>query len=78
MKLEELNLLNEDVYILWDDGSLLAIKSKLKHIISTIDDITAVSFDTWLFHPSMRISIEFYHENEITLVLKITRLIVAN
>lgn len=56
-------------YILWNDASLPAIEAKLEQIIKVIDDVTAVSFDTWIFSPQLGYVIEFYHEGEITLGL---------
>jgi hypothetical protein len=54
-------------YILWNDGSLPAIEAKLEQIVRVIDNVTSVSFDTWIFSPELGYVIEFYHEGEITL-----------
>jgi hypothetical protein len=59
--------LDKHPYILWDDASLPTIKVKLEQILNAIDDVTAVSFDTWIFSPELRYAIEFYHEGEITI-----------
>ncbi|HMM19086.1 MAG TPA: hypothetical protein PKA10_00010 [Selenomonadales bacterium] len=53
-------------YILWDEASLPALKTNLEKISQVIDDVIAVSFDTWIFCPSAQFVIEFYHEGEIT------------
>ncbi len=55
------------IYILWDEGSLPVIKADVNSILASIDDVTAVSFDTWLYAPSIGYVIEFYHEGQITL-----------
>lgn len=55
------------VYIIWDEASLPVIKSDFNTIVSHLDDVTAVSFDTWLYCPSEGWVLEFYHDGEITL-----------
>ena len=57
----------EDVYILWSDANLPSIKTNLSNILNSIDDVTAVTFDTWLYNPNNKCVIEFYHEGEITI-----------
>ncbi len=57
----------EDVYVLWDEASLPAIKTKLNNVLSVIDDVTAVSFDTWICPSNWEYVIELYHENEINI-----------
>lgn len=57
----------EPIYIVWDDAGIPLIKSKLEPIIKNIDDVTAVSFDTWLYCPSEGWIVEFHHDGEITL-----------
>lgn len=59
---EDLDL---EVYIIWDEISLPAVNANLKKIIDAVDDVTAVSFNTWIFCPASNYVIEFYHENEI-------------
>ncbi|NJM23482.1 MAG: hypothetical protein HC907_35050 [Richelia sp. SM1_7_0] len=59
--------LDKHFYILWDNASLPTIKVKLEQILNAIDDVTAVSFDTWIFSPELGYVIEFYHEGEITI-----------
>lgn len=48
----DINLdLNSSCFIIWNDDSLPVLESKLKDVISSFDDVTAVSFDTWIFIP---------------------------
>lgn len=56
-----------EVYVMWDEVNLPCLKSELKDIIKFIDDITAVSFDTWVVSLDYNTIIEFYHEGEIKL-----------
>jgi|WetSurMetagenome_2_1015567.scaffolds.fasta_scaffold334507_2 hypothetical protein len=58
---------NDEVYILWDEASLPALKTNLSIALSVIDDVAAVSFDTWVYNPNTGYIIEFYHENEIAI-----------
>lgn len=64
---QHLNNKEASLYILWDEASLPSIKTNLNKILAVIDDVTAVSFDTWLYSPAEGYVIEFYHENEITI-----------
>jgi hypothetical protein len=50
---------------MWNDASCPIIKSKLSLILDKIDDVTAVSFDTWLFNFDNGYIVEFYHEGEV-------------
>ncbi len=64
IKLAEVCLdVNNEVYILWDNANLPAIKSDLAKVLDVIDDIVSVSFDTWIFCPESNYVIEFYHED---------------
>jgi hypothetical protein len=56
---------SDEVFILWDEGSLPALKTTVKNVLQAIDDVTAVSFDTWIYSSKGDYIIEFYHENEI-------------
>ncbi|MEZ0118339.1 UNVERIFIED_ORG: hypothetical protein ABRZ91_002296 [Heyndrickxia coagulans] len=62
--------LDHTVYILWDEGSLPIIQSELGKILEAIDDVTAVSFDTWIFSSSPKFVIEIFHDGEIKIGLK--------
>ena len=57
----------DDVFILWDEAKLPAIKSKIYVILNHIEEVTLVSFDTWIFCPDDNYIVEFYHEGEITI-----------
>lgn len=57
----------EEVYILWDEISLPILKCGLKEALKAIDDVTAVSFDTWIYSPFKHYVIELFHEGEITM-----------
>ena len=54
---------NKEIYILWDNATLPAIKSDLTKVLDVIDDVASVSFDTWIFCPESNYVIEFYHED---------------
>ena len=53
----------------WDEATRPAVKSDLHHVLNHIEDVTIVSFDTWLFSPAEKYVIEFYHEGEVTIGL---------
>jgi hypothetical protein len=55
------------IYIIWDEAKLPIIESKFKTIISHLNNVTAVSFDTWLYCPSEAWVIEFFHDGETTI-----------
>lgn len=61
------NKLDRTVILLWDEASLPAVRTDLDTIVNNIDDVIAVSFNTWIFSPELKYLIEFYHENEVTL-----------
>ena len=48
-----------EYYVIWDNAAIPIIKCN-------IEDILAVSFDTWLISTDMKRIIEFYHEGSIT------------
>ncbi|PJI09338.1 MULTISPECIES: hypothetical protein [Clostridium] len=56
-----------EFYVMWDEVNLPCLKSELENIIKFIDDVTAVSFDTWIVSSDYNTIIEFYHDGEITL-----------
>ena len=58
---------NKVFYIIWGDVDMPIIKSELVNILNNLDDVLAVSFDTWLLAEDESIVIEFYHESEITI-----------
>lgn len=47
------------VFVLWNNQSLPSIKTNLELVISHLDDILAVDFDTWVFSPDLCFVIEF-------------------
>lgn len=53
------------VYIIWDEATLPIIKTDLHQVLQVIDDVTAVSFDTWIYSPDTGYVIEYYHDGEI-------------
>ena len=56
-----------EFYVMWDEANLPCLKLELKDIINFIDDVTCVSFDTWVVSSDYNTIIEFYHEEEIML-----------
>lgn len=52
-------------YILWDTYNIPCIKCKLNFILSAIDDVLAVGFNTWLLYLNKKEMIEFYHNGDI-------------
>ncbi|QUI20885.1 hypothetical protein HZI73_00535 [Vallitalea pronyensis] len=56
-----------DVTIVWDEVNHPVITSKLSSILDVIDDVTAVSSNTWIFSKDKMKVVEFYHDGEITL-----------
>lgn len=67
--LNELHLLpgEKEYYIIWTDSTLPIIKCNINDILKNIDDVLAVSFDTWLISVDMKEIIEFYHEGAVTI-----------
>ncbi|SFT04905.1 hypothetical protein [Marininema halotolerans] len=60
---------NEIVYILWDNANKPVLKANLGKVIDVIDDVTAVSFDTWLLSVDLSYLVEYYHEGDVTIGL---------
>lgn len=56
---------SETVYLIWDNARLPVIKTNLHQVLQVIDDVTAVSFDTWIYSPDTGYVIEYYHDGEI-------------
>ncbi len=63
------NRLNIDTlfYIVWGYGDSPCLKANLDRIIHSIDAVTCVGGDQFLFCPEYGVVIEFYHEGEITI-----------
>lgn len=56
---------NHEYYILWEQQELPCIRCKLSKIMDNIDDVLAVSFDTWLLSKDKKEIIEFHHEGKV-------------
>ncbi|WP_417354466.1 hypothetical protein [Flavobacterium sp.] len=54
--------------VLWNDMSLPVIETTVASFLENIDDVLAVSFDTWLIVKSKNVIIEFFHDRLIKLV----------
>lgn len=54
-----------EYYILWDQKDVPCVSCKLSAFIESIDDVLAVSFDTWLLSKDKKEVIEFYHEGKV-------------
>lgn len=52
-------------YVLWDTHNIPCVKSKLDFILSAIDDVLAVGFNTWLLSSNKEEMIEFYHNGDV-------------
>lgn len=66
---EDLNIIegNKKYYIIWGDIEMPIVKSELVNILNNLDDVIAVSFDTWLLAEDESMVIEFYHESDVTI-----------
>ncbi|WP_232223986.1 hypothetical protein [Anoxybacteroides tepidamans] len=58
------------IYVIWDEGTLPIVQSELNKVFEVIDDVTAVSFDTWIFSPHSGYVIEIFHDGEVRIGLK--------
>ncbi|MFL0143628.1 CDI toxin immunity protein, partial [Tenacibaculum maritimum] len=59
---------SEYCYIFWNDESLPVIKTKFNLFLKNIDDVLAVSYDTWILSNSEKIIIEFFHDDIISVI----------
>lgn len=59
---------NDSCYFLWNDMNLPVIESNINNLLNKIDDVLAVSFDTWIWIEAKNIIIEFFHDSSITLL----------
>lgn len=64
-KLKEKIKNNKQYYVLWDSYDVPCVYSELQTIINNLNDILAVSSNTWLLSERKDEVIEFYHEGEI-------------
>jgi len=64
-----LDVFNESelVIIFWDNGGDRALITTLKSFINALNEVTIVSFDTYVFFPQYKCLIEFYHDGTITM-----------
>lgn len=62
---EKLIPIHQPVQIIWDEASLPVIECLLENVLQVIDDVTAVSFDTWIYSSLHKFVIEYYHEGEV-------------
>lgn len=62
--------LSTPIYIIWDEATLPVVKSNLPSVLEVIYDVTAVSFDTWIFSHVFEYVVEYYHEGETTIGLR--------
>ncbi|WP_146553494.1 hypothetical protein [Rummeliibacillus sp. SL167] len=67
---QNINEYSNIVYVIWDEGTLPIIQSTLDKVFKVIDDVTAVSFDTWIFSPSSGYVIEIFHDGGVKVGLK--------
>ena len=63
---EKIGVNQEKYYIIWNNVELPCVSCELKSIKEHLDDVLAVSFDTWLLSEEGDEIIEFYHEVTIT------------
>ena len=54
-------------YILWDKNNIPCISCNFCEILKNVDDVLAVSFNTWLLSMDYKEVIEFYHSGNITI-----------
>lgn len=54
------------VLIVWDEATKPVMESNLYTVLSHIEEVTIVSFDTWIFCPTEHYVVELYHEGDIT------------
>ncbi len=60
---------DKNYYIIWDDPIEPILLSPLENIIKNIDDVTAVSTNTWLMSEDKKYFIEMYHESRISIAI---------
>lgn len=57
---------DDEIYILWDQQNIPCVRCKLSTVLENIDDVLAVSFNTWLLSINYKEVIEFHHEGRVT------------
>lgn len=63
--LEDLHDCKDNYYIIWDEVTLPILYVNICDIIENLDDVTAVSFDTWLVSENLDVIIEIFHTGDI-------------
>ena len=66
-ELHKRNFLNDKCLLLWGDMSLPVLATDVASIVNNRDDVTAVSFDTYVFIENKSVLIEFWHDGMITI-----------
>ncbi len=61
--------IDTSIYLMWNDGELLVIKTDLHAVLDNFDDVTCVSFETWFFNPSQGYIIEYYYLGDMAVGL---------
>lgn len=67
---QNMNEYSKVVYVIWDEGTLPIIQSTLDKVFEVIDDVTAVSFDTWIMSASAEYVIEIFHDGKVKIGIK--------
>ncbi len=57
--------LDGSIYVIWDEANLPVIQSTVNKVIEALDDVIAVSFDTWILDQEAFFVIELYYEESI-------------
>lgn len=62
---EKYNKIDKQYFVMWDSHDVPCVYCGLQSIIDNLDDILAVSSNTWLLSEDKDEIFEFYHEGEI-------------
>ena len=54
-------------YIVWSDPEKPILRCSRQGILSCLEDVLAVAFDTWLVSEQLDRVVEFYHEGAVTM-----------
>lgn len=57
---------SSECYILWDNEDIPCVSCKWSAIVKNIEEVLAVSFNTWILSGNETEIIEFYHEGTIS------------
>lgn len=60
----------ESHYLLWGHGSDPVIEAKMNQIVRSLDDVTAISPDVWIYQKNRQV-IEIFHDGIIRVLNKI-------